>query len=334
MSSEITSRQFWIQDPGRAEVLRRPLPARQAGEVTVRALCSGISRGTESLVFNGKVPPSEYVSMRAPFQEGTLPGPVKYGYSSVGRVEDADAGARGGGSGETLVGQTVFCLYPHQDVYRVPASAVTPLPDGLPAGRAVLAANMETAVSALWDSGASAGDRIVVIGAGVVGLLIAHLCRRLPGSEVLVVDRSPAKGPAAAALGIPFTVEPEARADADVVFHASGSPAGLRTALGLASEEATIVEASWFGDESVCLPLGQGFHSRRLTIRSSQVGRLPAARAPRWDSARRMRLVLSLLLDDRLDALITGESPLDELPAVMRRLARDPGAELCHRIRY
>jgi len=291
----------------------------------VGALFSGISRGTESLVFEGKVPPSEYVTMRAPFQEGTLPAPVKYGYSSVGRIEEADAG---------MLGQTVFCLYPHQDVYSVPASAVTPLPAGLPPGRAVLAANMETAVNALWDSGASAGDRIVVIGAGVVGLLIAHLCSRLPGTELLAVDRNPSKARAAAALGIPFTVEPRASADADVVFHASGSPAGLRAALGMAGHEATILEASWFGDESVCLPLGQGFHSRRLTIRSSQVGQVPPSRAPRWDSARRMRLALSLLLDDRLDALITGESPFEELPAVMRRLARDPGAELCHRIRY
>jgi threonine dehydrogenase-like Zn-dependent dehydrogenase len=295
-------------------------------------------------VFEGKVPPSEYVTMRAPFQEGTLPGPVKYGYSSVGIVEEADTGGSGGtgsgtgGSGaghaRSLIGQTVFCLYPHQDVYHVPASSVTALPTGLPAGRAVLAANMETAVNALWDSGASAGDRIVVIGAGVVGLLIAHLCNRLPGAEVLVVDRNPSKAGAADALGIPFAVESRASEDADIVFHASGSPAGLRTALGLAGPEATIVEASWYGDESVCLPLGQGFHSRRLTIRSSQVGRLPPARAPRWDFARRMHLALSLLLDDRLDTLITGESPFEELPTVMRRLSREPAAELCHRVRY
>ena len=296
----------------------------------MRALYSGISRGTESLVFEGKVPPSEYVTMRAPFQEGTLPGPVKYGYSSVGRVEAADADVPSG----SLLGQTVFCLFPHQDVYNVRASGVTPLPPGLPPGRAVLAANMETAVNALWDSGASAGDRIVVIGAGVVGLLIAHLCSRLPGAQVLAVDKNPSKAGAARALDIPFTVEPKETADADVVFHASGSPAGLRTALGIAGPQATVVEASWYGDESVCLPLGQGFHSRRLTIRSSQVGNVPPARVPRWSTSRRMRLALSLLLDDRLDALITGDSPFDDLPAVMRRLSRDAGAELCHRIRY
>jgi threonine dehydrogenase-like Zn-dependent dehydrogenase len=277
--------------------------------------------------------------MRAPFQEGVLPGPVKYGYSSVGRVEAADAPSGADApAGPTprgsLVGQTVFCLYPHQDLYHVPSSAVTPLPAGLPPGRAVLAANMETAVNALWDSGASAGDKIVVIGAGVVGLLLAHLCSRLPGAEVLVVDPNPSKSRAAGALGIPFAVEADLRADADVVFHASGSPAGLRSALGIAGPEATIVEASWYGDESVCLPLGQGFHSRRLTIRSSQVGSVPPGRAPRWSTSRRMRLALSLLLDDRLDALITGESPFEELPAVMSRLARDPRAELCHRIRY
>ena len=303
------------------------LPPAQAGQVLVRTVYSGVSRGTEALVFNGEVPPSQYAVMRAPFQEGEFPGPVKYGYASVGEV-------RPEGAPPDLAGRTVFCLYPHQDLYRVPAAAVTPLPDDVPPGRAVLAANMETAVNVVWDARPAAGDRIVVIGAGVVGLLVAWLCRQVPGAAVTAVDVNPARGSAARALGVAFRTAPAPEPAADLVVHASGQPAGLRAALGVAGVEATIVEASWYGSRSVPLPLGEAFHSRRLTLRSSQVGRLPPARAPRWSHARRMKLALALLRAAELDALISGESEFAELPAVMARLSRDPRAALCHRIRY
>ncbi len=295
----------------------------------MRARYSGISRGTESLIFRGLVPPSQYLQMRAPHQEGRFPAPVKYGYSSVGEVlED------GRSASVSLVGRTVFCLYPHQDLYHVRASDVMPLPDGVPAGRAVLAANMETAVNALWDGCPSAGDRIVVIGAGVVGLLISWLCRQIPGAELLTVDTRSSRAAPAAALGLPFSVSPPTDARADVVFHASGSPAGLRSALESVGIDGVIVEASWFGDESVSLPLGEAFHSRRITIRGSQVGHVPPRRSSRWTRARRLELALRLLRDSTLDVLITGESDFEDLPSVLARLSADPGDELCHRIRY
>ena len=312
-----------------AEIVQVGLPAGQAGDVLVRARYSGISRGTEALVFSGRVPPSQHEAMRAPFQQGDYPGPVTCGYSSVGEVEETGAGAPA-----ALAGRTVFCLHPHQDLYRVPAAAVTPLPDGVPASRAVLAANMETAVTIVWDARPGPGDRIVVIGAGVVGLLAAWLCRQAPGAEVTVVDINPAREAAAAALGLAFAVEPPPDAVADIVIHASGQPDGLRAALETAGVEGTIVEASWYGTRPAPLPLGEAFHARRLTIRSSQVGRIPPARAPRWSHARRLRLALDLLRDDALDALITGESAFAELPAVLARLSRGPGAALCHRISY
>jgi threonine dehydrogenase-like Zn-dependent dehydrogenase len=211
---------------------------------------------------------------------------------------------------------------------------VTPLPDGVPPARAVLAANMETAVNVVWDAKPAAGDRVVVVGAGVVGLLTAWLCRHTPGSEVTIVDVNPARAAAAAALGVPFLREPPHGADADLVVHASGQPEGLASALTLAGPEATIVEASWYGVRSVPLPLGEAFHSRRLTIRSSHVGRVPPERAPRWTPRRRLRLALTLLRDPRLDALITGESAFEDLPGVLETLSHDPGAALCHRIRY
>ena len=309
--------------------MRRDLPPRQEREVLVRTLFSGISRGTESLVFRGRVPASQYGTMRAPFQEGRFPGPVKYGYANVGEVVEAD-----GEAASALLGRNIFSLYPHQDVYQLPASAVTELPRGLPPGRAVLAANMETAVNAVWDGRASAGDRIVVVGAGAVGLLIGWLCRQIPGTEVVALDRNPRRAEAAAALGIAFRDGPPGTGTADLVFHASGSPAGLRSSLEAAGIEGTVVEVSWYGDESVSLPLGEAFHSRRLLLRSSQVGRIPPGRSPRWDTRRRIALALSLLRDPALDVLITGESDFEDLPAAMERLSAGAEDELCHRIRY
>jgi len=325
VSDTTIARQFWIQSIGHGEILSADLPPKRDDEVRVRALYSGISRGTESLVFNGEVPPSQYESMRAPFQEGAFPVPVKYGYTSVGRVEEGP---------EALRGRTVFCLYPHQDVYCVPANAVTPIPDSVPAERGVLSANMQTAINAVWDAGPSVGDRIVVIGAGVVGLLIAWLCRQIPGARVSVVDVEPARESIAKALGIRFLTEPPAGADADLVVHASGNPAGLVSALSVAGMEATIVDVSWYGSATVSLPLGEAFHSRRLTVKSSQVSRVPPGRTPRWSHQRRAQLAVQLLADDALDLLITGESPFDELPDVMARLSREPAGVLCHRIRY
>jgi len=324
-----TARQFWIRAPGHGEIVRAELAPRQEDEVLVRTLYSAISRGTEALVFKGEVPSSQYDAMRAPFQEGQFPGPVKYGYASVGEVEEAPARVP-----NDLAGRLVFCLFPHQDLYCVPASRVTPVPDDLPAGRAVLAANMETAVNVLWDARPLPGDRIVVIGAGVVGLLVAWLCRKTPGASVTVVDINPAREVIAEQLGLSFRTKAPPHANADLVIHASGQPEGLASALATAGIEATIVEASWYGIRPVTLLLGEDFHSRRLTLRSSQVGRLPPDRASRWSPQRRMALALDLLRDPRLDTLITAESAFEDLPDVMARLSHDPAGALCHRIRY
>jgi len=324
-----TARQFWIRAPGHGEIVHAALAPRQKDEVRVRTLYSAISRGTEALVFKGEVPSSQYEAMRAPFQEGQFPGPVKYGYASVGEVEEAPAHVP-----NDLAGRLVFCLFPHQDLYCVPASRVTPVPDDLPAGRAVLAANMETAVNVLWDARPLVGDRIVVIGAGVVGLLVAWLCGKIPGAAVTVVDINPAREVIAQELGLSFRTEAPPHANADLVIHASGQAEGLASALATAGIEATIVEASWYGTRPVVLPLGEDFHSRRLTLRSSQVGRLPPDRASRWNPQRRMTLALDLLRDPQLDTLISAESAFEDLPDVLARLSHDPAGALCHRIRY
>ena len=320
-----SSRAFWVTAPGRGEIRDEALGTPSGSDVVVQALYSGISRGSEALVFGGHVPRSEWGRMRAPFQAGEFPAPVKYGYSSVGRVVSGP---------DELTGRTVFVLHPHQTHFIVPAAAVHLVPDEIPPARAVLAANLETALNGVWDARPHVGDRISVIGAGAVGCLAAWLAARIPGCDVELVDINPRRAAVARAIGVRFA-EPAAAADeADLVIHASGAPAGLDLALRVAAVEATIVELSWFGDQTVPLSLGGAFHARRLTITASQVGRVAPSQRPRWDTRRRMQLALALLGDPVLDALVTGESDFEELPDVMARLARSPGDTLCHRIRY
>lgn len=320
-----TARAFWITSPGHGEIRTETLASPPPECVVVRALYSGVSRGTEALVFQGRVPASEYQRMRAPFQAGQFPAPVKYGYASVGAVE---RGPR------ELVGRNVFVLYPHQTRYQVPADSVYILPDTVPPGRAVLAANFETAINGLWDARAQVGDRIVIIGAGTVGCLVAWMASRIPGCEVELVDINPRRAAIAKALGVRFVDPASVLEDADVVIHSSGSPAGLELALRVAGFEATIVEMSWYGTQVVPIPLGEVFHARRLTLKSSQVGTVASSQRPRWDAPRRMQLALTLLADPALDALITGESEFEALPRVMADLAAGPGDTVCHRIRY
>ncbi len=318
-------RACWTEAPGRAAIRSGQLAAPGPDEVRVRGLHSAVSRGTELLVWRGEVPASEYQRMRAPFQEGDFPGPVKYGYASVGLVEAGPA---------ALQGRAVFCLHPHQTRYQVPAAAVHLLPEGLPPARAVLAANMETAVNALWDAAPRVGDRIAVVGGGVVGLLVAWLASQLPGCAVELIDLRPERAGVAAQLGLAFATPEAAARDADLVVHASGQPQGLVTALDLAAFEATVLELSWYGERAVALPLGQAFHARRLSLRSSQVGHVATAQRARWSHARRMALALDLLRAPALDLLLTDSAPFEELPAVLERLANGAPDTLCHRIDY
>ena len=313
------ARSFWVVRPGQGEIREETLTPAGPGELAVRTLFSGVSRGTETLVFTGRVPESQHAVMRCPFQAGGFPGPVKYGYCAVGVLED---------------GRTVFCLHPHQDRFVVPSDAVRFLPEGVPPERAVLAANMETALNAIWDSGIAPGDRVAVVGLGVVGLLIAYLAARISGVDLVGIDPNPAREDIAGALGVPYLRAGPDGYDADVVVHASGTPAGLTAALALAGVEATVLEASWHGSTPVPLPLGEAFHSRRLVLRSTQVGMVAPSHRPRWDYGRRMDKALSLLCDPALDILIDGETAFGELPETMAALADGSLPALCHRIRY
>jgi hypothetical protein len=316
---------LWYSGHGQAEIREESLAPTRTGEARVRALYGAISLGTERLVLAGRVPKSEYQRMRAPFMGGDFPFPVKYGYATVGQIEDG---------AETLVGRTVFTLHPHQTLFNVPQSAVLVLPEDLPPQRAVLAANMETALNAVWDAAPAPADRIAIVGAGVVGSLVAYLCGRLPGAEVTLVDINPARAELAKVFGVSFATPESAKADCDVVIHASGNAAGLDTALALAGEEATVLELSWYGDAAVMAPLGGAFHSRRLRLVSSQVGRIAPSHRPRWTHSRRLGAALDLLRDVRLDALLAPAVPFHDLARRLPDILDARSGILCQPIIY
>lgn len=320
-----TARALWYAGKGAVELRAAPLPALGPGEARVRTRFSGISRGTERLVLQGAIGRSEWERMRCPMQEGAFPFPVKYGYSVAGIVEDGPA---------DLVGRNVFCLHPHQDVFQVPPDRLAIIPEQVPLRRATLAANMETALNAVWDGGAGPGDRIVVVGAGIVGLLVASLAARLPAAAVTVVDVDAGRRPLVEAIGAAFAAPEAAPEEADVAFHASASAAGLNTAIACAGMEGTIVEMSWYGDKPIEIGLGGAFHSRRLKLISSQVGQVSPNRRPRWDYGRRMAAALRLLDGPTLDRLVAEEIAFEEAPRELPRIL-GPGAHgLAPVIRY
>jgi threonine dehydrogenase-like Zn-dependent dehydrogenase len=319
------ARALWYVATGKAELREEKLGEPGTDEVLVRTLFSGISRGTERLILSGAVGRSEWERMRAPLQAGAFPYPVKYGYCAAGVVEAGPA---------ALLGRTVFVLHPHQDRFVAPLAMAVPVPEGVPARRATLAANMETALNAVWDAGCGPADRIVVVGGGVVGLLAAYLAGRLPGADVTLVDTAHERAVLAGQLGFRFASPEQAPTDADAVFHTSASAAGLATAIACAGTEAAIVEMSWYGEGTTPAPLGGAFHSRRLRLLASQVGQVAPSRRPRWGHRRRLEAALSLLQDPRLDVLVASELDFTEaaerLPEVLA-----PGAPgLAPVIRY
>lgn len=316
---------FWVVGPGKGEIRTVVLPAPGPQDVVVRTLATGVSRGSELLVWSGRVPEEAHARMRAPFQDGEFPGPVKYGYLNVGLVEEGP---------ENLVGRTVFTLFPHQTRFVVPGAAVHPLPEGIPIERAVLAGTVETALNALWEASPLMGDRVAVVGAGMVGCAVARLLARFPAVEVVLVDVEPGRADTAARLGVDFSAPEDAPVGCDLVFHASATSAGLQRALDLLVPDGLVVDLSWYGDDVVQLCLGSAFHVRRLGIRASQVGTVSASRRDRRSRRDRLSLSLDLLQDEAFDALLTATSPFDELPDLMADLAASNERSLCHVISY
>ena len=316
---------YWTMAPRHGMLRTEPARDPGSGEALVRALHSGISRGTELLVHGGQVPAEVAATMRAPFQRGSWPGPVKYGYNSVGVVE------AGPGS---LAGRRVFCLHPHQDRYVVPSEALTVIPDEVPSDRAVLGGAVETAVNALWDAGPRVGDRVAVVGAGMIGGALAALLRTFPLDSLQLVDVNPSRADLAATLGVGWAHPADAAGNLDLVFHCSASERGLARGLQLLGVEGTLIEMSWYGTAAPRVPLGSAFHAKRLTIKASQVGAVSTARRARRSTADRLALALRRLTDPAFDALLTGHAPFGALPEVMESIFTDGGETLCQVIDY
>ena len=331
--AEDTAKALWYVAPGQAEIRPERLAPLADGYVRVRAEYSAISRGTEALIAAGRVPEGEYQRMRAPFMGGSFPFPVKYGYATVGEVK-AGPGA--------LTGCKVFALHPHQTLFDLPAAAVVPVPEGIPLSRAVLSANVETALNATWDAASNESwdaapgpcGRIAVVGAGVVGALTAFLCSRIEGAEVTLIDIDPARAALARALKLKFATPAAAPPDCDFVFHASATAEGLATALNIAGDEATIVELSWYGAGTVPVPLGASFHSRRLKIISSQVGKVAPSRRAEFTHRQRLEAAISLTAHPDLDALLAPAIPFAELPARLPDILKPRSGVLCQLISY
>ncbi len=316
---------YWTTAREHGELRSEELPQPGPGQVLVRALYSGISKGTEMVVHHGSVPPRVAEEMRAPHQEGEFPGPVKFGYLSVGVVEEGPA---------EWLGQRVFCLNPHQDLYVVELDALTKIPDSVPSQRAVLTGTVETAINALWEAGPRLGDRVAVVGAGLVGGMVATLLRTFPLQRLQLVDLDPNRRQLADTLGVELIHPDDALTDCDIVFHCSASQEGLERSLQLAGDEGDVIEMSWYANREVTLPLGEDFHARRLSIRASQVGVVARARRHRRTNADRLDLAVSLLADSVFDAFITGSSTFSDLPDVVQGLAQGTLDALCHVIEY
>jgi 2-desacetyl-2-hydroxyethyl bacteriochlorophyllide A dehydrogenase len=316
-------RELWFTAPGAVE-LREGLPAQLAtGQVRVRALASGISQGTELLLWRGEGPEPFDPSLDA----ASAPTyPRRYGYAWVGEIVETCAVDR-------RVGERVFALLAHGDEHCVVASAARRLPPELPAERATLAANLETAVNVVWDAGIGLGDDVLVVGGGVVGLLAGQLARRAGASRVRLVEPLAARRLVAETLGFDAALSPEqligaAEAEADVVIEATGRPECLDLAIAQARSEGVVAVASFYGQRVAPVSLGVAFHRRRLTLRASQVSHLPPSRAGRWSFDRRFELVCELLRDPRLDALLERPIAIADAAAVYARLAAAPQGSL------
>lgn len=309
--------------PGEARIDTVDLPPQG---IRVMTRFSGISRGTERLIFNGLVPEAEHDRMRAPLQSGDFPFPVRYGYAATGTVDDPTT---------DLHGREVFCLHPHQTAFRAPQAMVLPIPRNVPASRAILAANMETALNAIWDARLRPGSKCLVVGAGLLGWLITALLSRRPDLSVDITDIRTDTGVKADDFSVNFmTPDRTNSCSYDVAFHTSASSAGLQSALDALNFEGRVIELSWYGVRETQINLGGNFHANRLSILCSQVGHVAPTHRHAVTHRDRLARALTALDDPRLDLLITHEVHFRDLPESLPRLLADDAPGIATRIVY
>ncbi|MFK7979418.1 MAG: zinc-binding alcohol dehydrogenase [Saprospiraceae bacterium] len=304
----MTSTALWHISPSESSLQEESLSTPLSHQLLIKSLYSLVSTGTEKLVATGQVPSSMHQLMRVPSMGGAFSFPVKYGYSLVGKVV----------SEGIFMGQLVHLLHPHQAALVTDSADVSLVPPNIPAKRAALASNMETALNAIWDSGVSIGDKVVVCGFGMIGGLVARLLSLMPAVEVVVLEKNAYRIQQATNMG--FLVNPTDLSNFDYSFHTSGSSKGLQACIEAVGMEGKIIELSWYGTKSVQLQLGADFHYHRKQIISSQVGHVPFTKNARWDYVRRKAVVWKLLKNPVFDAHITDEVPFGESPAFFAAL--------------
>jgi 2-desacetyl-2-hydroxyethyl bacteriochlorophyllide A dehydrogenase len=300
-------RSLYFTAPHTIDVREEPLPALAAGQVLAQTLCSAISPGTEMLVYRGQVPTEMAVDETIAALGGQFRFPLKYGYSAVGRVLEL-----GPGVDSAWQGRTVFAFNPHESHVIADIAQLFPLPDDVDAETALFLPNMETAVNFLLDGAPLIGERVAVLGQGVVGLLTTALLARCPLANLTTFDHYPLRRETSLALGAHVSLSPESSPalQADLTYELSGSPAALDAAIALTGFDGRIVVGSWYGQKRAALDLGGRFHRSRIRLISSQVSTLTPALSGRWDKARRLQVAWAMLRAVRPGRLITHRVPL------------------------
>jgi 2-desacetyl-2-hydroxyethyl bacteriochlorophyllide A dehydrogenase len=324
----VKARALWFAAPRTATLREESVPPPGPGEVRVETVASAVSSGTEMLVYRGEVP--QHLPLDLPTLRGTYGFPIKYGYAAAGRVFDMGPGVE-----QFSVGDPVFVHHPHQEVFVVPARMPVRLPEGLDPLLGVFVANLETAINVVHDTPLRLGESALVLGGGVVGQLVARLLRLAGAGAVLVVDPLHMRRELAVAAGADHALGVEGLNErvkeitggrgVDVAVEASGSGAALQAAIEAVALEGTVVVASWYGTRPVTLDLGGHFHRGRVRLRSSQVGRLDPALAPRWDRDRRTETAVALLDKLKLGNLISHRLPFDRAAEAYPLLDERPG---------
>ena len=306
-----TAQSFWVNK--KRGSIKKELLNQSLGndELLVKAYYSGISYGTEKIVHDSQVPANQYEFMRAPHQVGEFNKEVKYGYLSVGKVVVGP---------KSMMNKMVYTMFPHQSMYILKSSLATLIPSHIPYKRALLTANMETAINAMWDSQPSIGDNTYVIGAGIVGILMAYVLSSTFGIKVTVIDNNASKKKLCKFFNIDFENNINCIKDPDIIFECSGNASVLSDLINNSTLETKICILSWYGKQQSKIKMGENCFSRRLEIIFSQVGNITPIQSKKWDNLSRRALALKLLDNKKLDSLIDKqEIKLKELPNFFKK---------------